>query len=198
MKKIFKLKGFETIFRMVGPKIVTMIANVLVMGPHIILRSTMELLRANIFTRVLSCLTLLVLDIKDLARRRISKMQFIRNIILSALLILSGTLGWNLGSYWIAVEIVGGMVGAGILGFAATIIMDKLLNRFIKSDAVCMREIVDRHLTDLPEEDRKKIRKKISDADLKKMYASEDKDAFAVDMINEIKAGFEADKDKQQ
>ena len=38
-------------------------------------------------------------------RKRISKVQFTKNVILSALLVLSGTLGWEIGTYWLSVEL---------------------------------------------------------------------------------------------
>ena len=108
MRAILKKK--ESAIKLVVPKIVTAFANMLRMGPRIILRSTVELMRANLITRILSCLTLLSIDVFDLVRKRISMSQFVKNVILSALLVVSGTVGWNLGSRWIVLEFFGGFV----------------------------------------------------------------------------------------
>ena len=126
-KKIKKIvqKKKDTVAKMVAPKVVTAFANIVRMGPRIIFRSTVELLKANLITRILGCLSLLVIDIIDLVRKRISKVQFTKNVILSALLVLSGTLGWEIGTYWLSVELAGivvvevivGIISAGTLSF---------------------------------------------------------------------------------
>jgi len=114
-KKIKKIiKGSDAVLKLAAPKVVTAGVNVMRMGPRIILRSTVELMRANLLTRILSCVTILVFDIFDLSRKRISKSQFTVNVILSLLLVVGGTIGWNFGGRWIVLEIMGGM--ADIIG----------------------------------------------------------------------------------
>jgi hypothetical protein len=136
---------------------------------------------------------LLLLDLIDLYRRRISKAQFVRNISLSLILVACGTFGWNIGSRWIAleilgsaVEIVGGMIGAGVLGAASSVAFDKLCGRFVKSDAQKMWEIINPHIIELPERERAVIKKQITNSDLKKMYAAKDKKAHACGLISQF------------
>ena len=154
-----------------------------------ILRSTVQLLRANMLTRILSCLTILMMDIIDLSRKRISKVQFARNIILSALLILFGTLGWNIGARWFAIEILGGLIGAGVLGMASNSLFDRLFEKVVKSDRKCMLEIIDKCLGDCPETERMVVLKQITPVQLKKMYACENKEQFAIKLISEYQEG---------
>ena len=193
-KKKFRIKGADSAIRMFAPKLVTIGLNILRMGPRIIVRSTIQLLRANLFTRIISCLTLFILDVVDLYRHRISKAQFCRNILLSLILIGCGTFGWNLGSKWIlleifgsAVEIIGGLVGAGIAGALSSVAFDKACSKFLKSDAEQMRDIIRGHLSDLPDEEKHKIIKEISNSELKKMFACEDKDDYAEKLVNDIR-----------
>ena len=191
-KKKFNIKGLDSAVRMFAPKAVTIGVNILRMGPRMIFRSTVQLLRANLLTRILSCLTLLALDLADLCRHRISKAQFLRNIILSLLLVAGGTFGWNIGIRWIvfemlgsSVEILGGMAGAGVCGTLSGVAFDKVCSKFVRSDAQKMWDIINPHLSGLPAEEQVKTRKKITSSDLKKMFASKDKEAYAGNLIQE-------------
>jgi len=191
-KKIKKMamKKSESVVKLVAPKVVTASTNVVRMGPRIIFRSTVELMRANLITRILSCVTLLVIDLVDFARHRISKVQFIKNVILSALLVVSGTVGWNLGSQWIVLEffggfvdIAGGIIGAGIMSFLSNLMLDKASGRLIETDAQKMWKILDPFIDKLPAADQAHVRDHVTATCLKEMYASEDRDAFAIDLI---------------
>jgi len=116
--------------------------------------------------------------------------QFIRNLILSGLLVAGGTLGWNLGTRWIAIEIfgalleiIGGIIGASVLGFFSNLAIDKLFNRLIKSDSQKMWEILNQQLEKFSEKEQKYIREHITPSQLKKMFASKDKDIYAKELI---------------
>jgi hypothetical protein len=197
MKKIKKVikKKKETAAKMIAPKAVTALTNIVRMGPRIIFRSTVELLKANLITRIISCLSLLVIDIIDLVRKRISKAQFIKNVILSALLVLSGTLGWELGTLWLSVELAGiivvevivGIIGAGILSFSTNWVACKIADKYIKSDADQMLDIIDPLISDLSKEEQEFIREHITLVCLKKMYASDDRYAYGLELVNKLK-----------
>ena len=188
-------KKKDSLVKIVAPKVVTGLANIMRMGPRMIFRSTMELLRANLITRILSCLSLLVIDMADLFRKRISVPQFVKNVILSALLIVSGTLGWNFGSRWIVLEIfggfvdiVGGIIGAGIMSFLSNVVLDKISGRIVESDAQQMWKILDPYIDALPEKEREYAREHVTGACLKKMYAAKDKQAYAVELVKKLEA----------
>jgi len=197
MKAIKKMiiKKKESAVKLIAPKIVTAIANIMRLGPRMIFRSTVELMRANLITRILSCITLLVVDVYDLTRKRISNAQFTKNVILSALLVVSGTLGWNFGSRWIVIEIfggfvdiVGGIVGAALFSLVSNFILDKISGKLVESDAQKMWKILDPHIDALPEEDREYAREHVTAKCLKRMYASKDKEAFAIELVAKLKA----------
>ncbi|MCL2719321.1 MAG: hypothetical protein FWE14_11140 [Lachnospiraceae bacterium] len=185
MKKI--LSNLDTIIRMITPKLVTILINAIRGGSRVILRSTVQLLRANMLTRIISCLTILLMDIIDLSRRRISKIQFIRNLVLSGLLILFGTIGWNIGASWFAIEILGGLIGAAVMSMASNSLFDRLIEIFIKSDKQCMLQVVNDCLADYPESERVAFTKQLSPGQLKKMYASKDREQFVLEFINDLK-----------
>ena len=194
LKKVIITKK-DTAAKLIAPKVLTAFTNLIRMGPRIVLRSTVELLKANLITRIIGCLSLLVIDLIDLFRKRISRVQFVKNILLSALLVLSGTLGWELGTRWlsvelaaiVAVEVVVGLIGAGILSFSTNWIACKVADKYVKSDADQMWEILDPFIIELPENEQEFIRENITLACLKKMYASEDKGAFGAELIDKIK-----------
>jgi hypothetical protein len=194
-KKKFNIKGADSAVRMFAPKLITIGINILRMGPRMIFRSAVQLLRANLVTRILSCMTLLLLDLIDLCRKRISKVQFVRNILFSLILIACGTFGWNIGSKWLvlemlgsAVEVVGGMIGAGILGALSGVAFDKVCSKFMQSDAQKMWDIINPYLAELPGDEQVKIRKSITSSDLKKMFASKDKQDYAGNLVKQISA----------
>ena len=188
-------KKKDTAAKLIAPKVVTALTNVIRMGPRIIFRSTVELLKANLITRIISCLSLLVIDIIDLVRKRISKTQFIKNVILSALLVLSGTLGWELGTYWLSVELASilvveifiGILGAGVLSFFTNWIACKIADKYVKSDADKMMDIIDMQIKDLSKEEQEFIREHITLKCLKTMYASENREAYGSELIEKFK-----------
>ncbi|MCL1843998.1 MAG: hypothetical protein FWF79_09310 [Defluviitaleaceae bacterium] len=186
----------DQIVKIIAPKVITGLVNILRMGPRMIFRSTMELLRANLITRLLSCITLLVVDVYDLAKKRISKPQFMKNVILSALLVISGTLGWNLGSRWIVLEffggfvdIVGGIIGAAVMSFLSNLILDKAGAKIIESDAQKMWKILEPFIDALDKNEQQEIRDNITCTCLKNMYASEDRQAYAKELIKRLQNG---------
>lgn len=193
-RKIKKLlKGSDAIVKLAAPKVITAGVNIVQMGPRIILRSTVQLLRANLLTRILSTITILIVDIYDLSRKRISKSQFAVNCVLSILLVVGGTLGWNFGGRWIALEImggmadiVGGMIGAGVAVFISTFIFGKACEKIIESDAKKMWKILDPHIEKLPPEAQLPVKESITGGCLKKMYASQDRNLFATELVSTL------------
>ena len=193
-KKIKKiLKGSDAIVKLAAPKVVTAGVNVMQMGPRIILRSTVQLLRANLLTRILSCITILIVDIYDLSRKRISRTQFGVNSALSLLMVVGGTVGWNFGGRWIIFEIlggmayiIGGMIGAGVVVFLSSFVFGKACDKLIESDAQKMWKIIDPYIEKLPEMERMPVRGSITGSCLKKMYASTSREQFAEDLVNTL------------
>ena len=191
IKKI--IAGSDSAIKLVAPKVVTAGVNVMRMGPRIILRSTVELLRMNLFTRILSCITILIFDIYDISRNRISKTQFTVNVILSLILVVSGTIGWNFGGRWLIFEvmggiadIIGGMIGAGVIVFVSSFVFGKASSKLIESDAQKMWKIINPYIEKLPEEERFSVRGSITGSCLKKMFACQDREAFAEDLVNTL------------
>ena len=190
--RIIKKKK-DSVVKLIAPKIVTVLANIIRIGPRMIFRSTMELMRANLITRILSCMTLLIIDLVDLVRGRISASQFVVNVAFSALLVVSGTLGWNLGSRWIVleflggfVEIAGGILGAAVLSFVSNFVLDKIRSKFVESDEQKMWKILNPHIDTYPKEKQDNIRERVTCACLKKMYASENREAFAAELVRKL------------
>jgi len=197
MKKIKDMASLDTLLRMTLPKAATVVINLFQVGFRFALRSAVQLFRATIFTRVLSALTILALDLYGLKKKQISKVQFVRNILLSVLLIVFGTIGWNIGAGWFAIEIIGGLIGATLMGVAVPSLFNKLVGKFVESDEEKMMKIVDECLKDTPPEDCKKIKEKITSSKLKKMFASSDKTVYAQQLIEECKKDKPKNSNKQ-
>ncbi|MCL2573875.1 MAG: hypothetical protein FWE34_04890 [Defluviitaleaceae bacterium] len=190
MKKLKGLASLDTLLRMTLPKITTAAINLVMLGGfRVALRSMVQLLRATVFTRILSAITILVLDLYGLARNRISKVQFVRNVVLSILLIVFGTMGWYIGAGWFAIEILGGLIGAGIMGTVIPMGFEKILGRYVKSDEQKMMEIVDEVLTecDCSKDEQEQIKKKITPGKLKLMFASKNREEYAKQLVEDCR-----------
>jgi len=179
------------------PKATTVVFNFVMGGFSVALRSAVHLLRATVITRILSALTILALDVYGLARKRISIVQFVRNVILSILLIFFGTVGWNIGAGWFAIEIIGGLIGAGIMGTFIPMGFEKIIDKFVKSDEQKMMEIVDEVLCDCPEKEQEQIKKNISPGKLKLMFASQNREEYARQLVEDCRNAKDKDRRKK-
>ena len=118
------LKKIKTgnLFKLIFPKVATMVLNFVRIGPRVILRSAFQLLRTNIWTRLLSTILLVSFDFYNFFKRRISKKQLFINLVLSLSLLVGGTAGWLVGTHGallIVAEntlifIIAGLIGAGL------------------------------------------------------------------------------------
>jgi len=184
-------KDSDKFIRLALPKVVKIIVNIVSQGPRMLVRSAVTVLRANMATRILSAFSLLILDIVDLKRKRISKTQFFRNILMSAMLVLSGTFGWYFGVEWLAfefisagiAEIVGGILGTGIMVGVAGKLFDLIGNRIHTPDQDKMREILCTCCEHL-KCNKDDVLAKINTSDLKRLYAADDREACAKEIVN--------------
>lgn len=148
LKRIPIISTREDVIKIAAPKSAQFLYNALRVGPRVILRSAFELLRANTFTRILSCAVLLSVDTVGLFRRRISAKQYLVNIILAALLLVGGAIGWDIGGRALgphienaAIGMVAALFGAGFLGMAFSYAGERLIALFYKSDTEKMLEL---------------------------------------------------------
>lgn len=195
IEKKSKVGSTSDLARVAAPKLAQILYNILRVGPRVILRSAFELLRANTITRILSAVVLVSIDTVSLIRGRISKKQYIINLILAVMLMVGGTAGWVLGSQAaslivienVALGIITGLAGAGILGAALAYSWEKFVKTFIKDDTASMLEICGRvfesmaHEYNLSEEevyDAKELIK-IYSPTMCDMYSQKDRVSFA-------------------
>ena len=198
-------KGFFSKFhkgnlvKLILPKLATMFINLVSIGPRIILRSAFQILRTNIWTRLISALILVFFDLYRFAKKKISRKQLFINLILSATLVVGGTTGWIFGTYSIgrivaentALWIVAGLIGAGILSTIADSIGKKILGRFLKTDVEDMVDLINEEFEQLAceyalcEEDVNAIACKIelSDKICMDCYSKRDRKKYARELL---------------
>jgi len=142
----------SNIVKLVAPKGAQMLFNFISVGPRMVMRSALKLLRANIITRLISVLVLLSIDTVSLIRKRISWKQFLINVALAATLLIGSTWGWNLGGS--AAGVIGGiLLENAVLGFLISTIgailmsgvmggfVERFIGRFISTDNQDMLKI---------------------------------------------------------
>ena len=211
--KLYKKSGAlgkfkkDNLLKLLLPKLAGMFTNLIAIGPRIILRSTFQLLRTNIWTRLISTVVLVSFDLYSYLRKRISTRQFIINLILSFMLLLGGTAGWFFGTnsvLFIAAEntfiwIVAGLIGAGILSGFLDLVAKKILGKFLKTDVEEMilifneefEKICSEKFIEEPEKIAEYI--KVTEKICVTCYAQKDKNKFAKEFIKKEIAKFEFD-----
>ncbi|MCL2204444.1 MAG: hypothetical protein FWB88_10970 [Defluviitaleaceae bacterium] len=193
-KKKKNLGNIRSIAKMAAPKTASMVYNALRVGPRLILRSAFELLRANIITRILSAIVLLSIDTVSFVRKRISLKQYIIDVTLAVMLVVGGTIGWNVGSRvgGILLEnaillLLAGMVGAGVLGAVLGAVANRIISRFVHDDNTDMLVICNKVYDGLAEEYKLDEAAQqqvcdqvyICDKMLKDMFCQKDRERFA-------------------
>jgi len=146
------LKKFKTenLFKLVFPKIATMALNFFRIGPRVILRSAFQILRTNIWTRLISTILLVFFDFYSFFRGRISKKQLFIDLILSLSLLVGGTVGWVVGTngaLLIVAEntllfIIAGLIGAGAISAGLDRFSKWVLGLFLSSDVDDMLSVI--------------------------------------------------------
>ena len=146
--------------KLIFPKLATIAINLVSIGPRVILRYTFQILRTNIWTRLISTALLMSFDVYSFVRKKISVRQLVINLILSLTLLIGGSTGWMLGTNSISaivaentvIWIVAGLAGAGIFSSVFDIICRKILGRFLKSDTEAMVDIINEEFECMVEE----------------------------------------------
>jgi len=153
------LKKFKTenLFKLIFPKIATMAMNFIRIGPRVILRSAFQILRTNIWTRLVSTILLVFFDFYNYFKGRISRKQLFIDLILSLSLLVGGTVGWVVGTngaLLIVAEntvlfIVAGLIGAGVLSALFDKLSKWFLGLFLSSDIEDMLVVINDEFTEM-------------------------------------------------
>jgi len=160
-----KSKGIlpkEGLFKLALPKLAQIAVNLVQLGPRIILRSALQLLRANIWTRIISVAVVVTIDLIQFLRKKISKKQLVVNLILSFALLFGATTGWIFATnsvHGIAAEnsvlwIIAGVLGAGIFSSVMDKCCKKVLGRFIVNDIDDMLRLINLEFERMVDETR--------------------------------------------
>jgi len=193
-----KVGSANELARLAAPKGAQMLYNALRVGPRLILRSAFELLKANMVTRVLSVVVLLLIDKFSLIRGRISVKQFVINVTLALMLLVGGTAGWMMGSHVFSLimeslilGIIAGIVGAGILSAALSFLVNRVIHLFTTDDTEDMLEIFSQNFVRLAEEyllnyneiEAAKASIGMCKQLVNDLFVAEDRDVFATDTM---------------
>ena len=156
------LKKFKTenLLKLVFPKIATMALNFVRIGPRVILRSAFQILRTNIWTRLISTILLVFFDFYSFFKGRISKKQLFIDLILSLSLLVGGTAGWVVGTsgaLLIVAEntllfIIAGLLGAGLFSSFLDRTSRWVLGFFLSSDVEDMLDVINKEFTQMAKE----------------------------------------------
>ena len=170
------------------------------------MKSVAKLLRGNVITAGISVVVLSTVDIANIFRGRISGKQLFKNIANTASTVAGGTAGWvggatagaAIGSVIpIVGTAVGGFVG-GLLGSfgggaVAGKVSNKVLDNFIEDDVNEMLRIIEKEFSNLSvdyllnkeeaEDVIDDLKEDLTGSALKDMFADDDKEEFARDLI---------------
>ena len=200
----------EAVVKVLGPKGSALLANAFRSGKNIYgaaaMKNVAKMLRSNVITGVASVVILSSVDIVNIFRKRISGKQLFKNITETTASVAGGTAGWAGGAAAGAaigsvVPIVGTTVG-GIVGglagaFAGGALSGKaahaVLGTFVEDDADKMVSIIEEQFTALAndylltqievEKVSDKLQGTLTGGILKDMFASKDRNQFAMDIL---------------
>ena len=200
----------EAVVGVLGSKASAVLVNAFRSGSNIYgaaaMKSAAKLLRGNVITAGISVVVLSTVDIANIFRGRISGKQLFKNIANTASTVAGGTAGWvggatagaALGSVVpIVGTAVGGFVG-GLLGSfgggaVAGKVSNKVLNNFIEDDVNEMLRIIEKEFSKLSvdyllnKEEAENViddlKEDLTGSTLKDMFADDDKEEFARDLI---------------
>ena len=164
-----------------------------------VLSKAAKIVSSEIHFQIIMLVVLTIPDIVDLFRGRISPEQLIANLTVSASGLAGGLLGaWGGATVGAAIgnapgAAIGGVVGGVIGGAGASIGTHLLIDNFTESDAEKMCAIIQEEFGKLSEDyivskdEADKIvdavQSKLDGETLKNMYASEDRNKFANDLM---------------
>lgn len=160
-----------------------------------------KIISSEIHFQVIMLVILTIPDIVDLFRGRISPEQLIANLTVSASGVAGGLLGaWGGATVGAAIgnapgAVIGGVVGGAIGGAGASIGTHLLIDNFTESDAEKMcaiiqdefRKLSEDYIVSKDEADKivDAVQSRLDGETLKDMYASEDRNKFANDLMTE-------------
>ncbi len=196
----------EAIARLLGPKASAAIVNafrpaaVPIHGAAA-MKSCAKLLRGNIITAGVTVAIFTSVDVVNIFRSRISGKQLFKNFASTTTTVAGGAGGWVAGAAAGSIipgpgTIIGGVVGAVSVGAIAGKATDKVMDNFIEEDADEMVKIIEKEFVPLAEDyllnakeaekcvDR--LRDELSAGMLKSMFASDNRQKFARDLLTRI------------
>lgn len=193
----------ETLVTLMGPKASAVLINGFRNGSNIYgaaaMKSAAKLLRSNVITAGATVIVLSSFDIANIFRGRISGQQLFKNLTNTASTVVGGTGGWiggaAIGSAILpgVGTIVGGLIGSVAAGSAAGKATNKALGNFIEDDANEMVVIIQSEFETLAkdyllnqkeaEKSVDKLGDKLDGKLLKDMFASDDREKFARDLL---------------
>ena len=196
----------ESIIELIGPKTSAMIANSLQSGANVYGTAAMsniaKLLRGNIVTSVTMTVVLSIKDISNAFCGRISGKQLFKNIATTASGIAGGTAGFIAGKFALSLAapgagqiagIVVSIAGAATGGTIGSSTSSTVIGHFIEDDAVALVKIIENTFCRLAQDYMlsqeevsivlEDLSLSLSNGKLLDMYASNDHDAFADDLV---------------
>lgn len=203
----------DYIINAIGPKASAHLVNAFRSGNNIYgaaaMKSASKLLRGNIITGAVTVAIMSSFDVVNIFRGRISGAQLFKNVTNTVSGVAGGTAGWVGGSAAGAAigsvipgignavgGIIGGLAGAFLGGSGASKVSNTILSGFIEDDANKMVEILEKAFKKLAfayilnEKEVTAIvehlKEKLSGALLKDMYASSNRDDYALKILTPI------------
>lgn len=193
----------EALVTLMGPKASAVLINGFRSGSNIYgaaaMKSAAKLLRSNVITAGATVIVLSSFDIANIFKGRISGQQLFKNLTNTASTVVGGTGGWiggaAIGSAILpgVGTIVGGLIGSVAAGSAAGKATNKALGNFIEDDANEMVAIIQSEFETLAkdyllnqkeaEKSVDKLGDKLDGKLLKDMFASDDREKFARNLL---------------
>ncbi|MCD8391284.1 MAG: hypothetical protein LUD03_05550 [Firmicutes bacterium] len=189
-----------TLTKFMGYRTASAIAGKTITGKSIngiaAINSAAKILRTNIITSMVTIGVFSTIDVANMFQGKISGGQLFKNIANTTTSTVAGIGGFIAGQAMIPIPVIGGIIGAAVLGSAASKATNAITGQFIEDDANEMVRIIEREFKDLAnsyllnqkeaEKSIDKLREILDGKKLKEMYASSDRGEFARELLTPI------------
>lgn len=193
----------EAIVSFMGPKASSVLVNAFRSGGNIYggaaMKSAAKLIRSNVITAGVTVVVLSAFDVANIFQGRISGKQLFKNVTNTTSTVIGGTGGWIGGAAaGTAIlpgvgTVIGGLIGSAATGAVFGKASEKVMSGFIEDDADAMVRIIESEFTELAvayllnhkeaEKTIDKLGEKLDAKVMKDMFASDNRNAFARELL---------------
>lgn len=163
------------------PKLLKIFLNLVRNGFRVTARTAVTLFRSTYLIKIAMVSVMIFFDVFLYAKGLISKTQLIKNTLLGIVLAITGVIGWNLGTGWLAIEFVGELLVSMTLVGIGTKSTELLFDKFWQDDKAFAKCKIEEH--EIDPKTCEKVCKDLTYKDIRVIYKSKGESQIVKEII---------------